>query len=138
MRFRDSAYYHDGLYVSYHLMDPKSGDFIQFENARIKVPQPSNHVSAEVETDISLDGFDEYQRLILQFDLVDESNAFWLSNKEQNMQMPEVIYINDVWKGMASKVKNEIVNAPVIFGINIMITCVFVAIAEMIKRKKII
>ncbi len=138
VRFLDAAYYNDNLHVSYHLMDSETGADIQYENLRIKVPEPSADGFSEVETDVSLDEFDKDQKLTLQFDIVDQENAFWFSDKMENMRMPEVRYVNDRWKGILAGLKKEVLDAPVIFGINMITACIFIAIAGMVKRKRII
>lgn len=138
IRFLDAAYYNDDLYASYHLMDSDSGAVILFENPRIKVPKPSAEGFSEVETDVSLEEFDKDQKLTVQFDIVDQRNAFWFSDKMENMHMPEVRYVNDRWKEILAGLKKEILDAPVIFGINMITACIFIVIAGMVKRKRII
>lgn len=135
--FKEIAYYNDSLYVSYHLVDPETKDIIQFENPRIQVPKPSDEGLAEVETDVSLEDFKRDQNLMLQFDIVDEANAFWFSSEIENFQIPEVIYMDDTWQRIRSGINKEIMDAPVIFGINVMSACICIVIIIVIKNKRI-
>lgn len=126
VEFRETNYYNDKLYISYHLVDPKTGDTIRYENPRVKVPLLSEDNSVEAEIQLSLEDFDEYQEMKAQIDIVDETNEFWFSNAIEDFQMPEVLYKDNIWKGTVEGIKNEVKDAPIIFGINVFVTCICV------------
>lgn len=126
--FGDMNYYNEDLFASYHLIDSKTRKNIQFENQRIRIPNPLGDNSVEVDVDLNLENMERYKELTVQFDIVDEKNVFWFSEQIVGFQMPEIRFIDDVWLGIVSEVKNEIVNSPIIFGINILITCIFIII----------
>lgn len=69
----------ENLYFSYHILDPTTGEFIQFENRREPlILNDSNKATLNLYLDVN-NFMSNYKSIKIVFDIVDVTNSFWFS-----------------------------------------------------------
>ena len=135
----DNDIYSEGLYVSYHINDYETGETLVFDNERKLLVQPSKNDNV-IETDLTIKIPREYKNRKLQivYDIVDVNKGQWLSQTDNVLTSDITVYSRDFIKGMKKTLSNEITSRPVIFGVNIVITILFIITVIFIKKKKLL
>lgn len=133
--FEDMSFYNDKVYLSYHILD-EEGQAVITENERIKIDMEQQTIQQlELEIDLSnaksITGDD---RLVIEFDIVDEKNAFWFStNESMNFATIKV----SSHRTIGQKLLYEMSESKVIFGLNalVFVTSAVVAVYKKLKVK---
>lgn len=133
--FLNKELYNDHIYLAYHVKD-EQGNTLRYETSRIHVVLDENNETiltvninvSDVETETGI--------LLLEFDLVDEENSFWYSDREGIGF--ETCVVRCVTKGfdrLANSLKQEIGNRPVTFGCNLIVFIAFWILVYISKKK---
>lgn len=136
--FGDASYYHEQVKLSWHIYDADGG-LLAYENARIALPPLENGqcvvpVSIDLNHSAALSGAKDYT---VRFDLVDERNAFWFSEREQfDFRTAEAVYhyrfLSEVADTFSGAAKNQM---PLLF-LNVVMAVCAVVVAVVLWRKK--
>lgn len=116
--FNNISYFNDQVYLSYHIFDTDGNPVIS-ENERIKIDiNDAGHYRTVLRIDLSMaESIELRENLCLNFDIVDEKNAYWFSTKEDLVFQTVTIGFN---KTMQQKLVEEIRNSKLIFLGNIL------------------
>lgn len=135
--FHDKTYYNSQVYLSYHLKD-KEGNMVCFENERYALPIDENtQALVTVNPNISDSSITSENKLYLQFDLVDQENLFWFSQREDISFGGITVPWNIKGTGVDFfRLSREILNNPIIFTINIAVFIAFSGAVVYIARKR--
>lgn len=131
--FEDMSFYNDKVYLSYHILD-EEGQAVITENERIKIDMEQQTIQQlELEIDLSnaksITGDD---RLVIEFDIVDEKNAFWFStNESMNFATIKV----SSHRTIGQKLLYEMSESKVIFGLNALVFVGSIIAATYIYKK---
>lgn len=136
IKFSEMDLYNDNIYLSYHIYDA-GGDAIINENQRVKIDL-DNQGTQRLELTINYSeakAITKDDRLVVIFDIVDEKNAFWFSDKDSIVFSSAKI---DTHRTVAEKLLAEIGESKVIFGINITVSviCIIAVIFQYRKYKR--
>lgn len=141
VKFNDLSKYNDAIYLSYHISDSpeyvKSPERGIFENERFNVVLNENN-SATLKIQLDCSRLD-YSDVYVQFDLVDQNNAYWFSLAESNFISCDFIHVyNKGIKAFAKRMSNEISNNLFIFILNCIAVIITIVIIIYIKKKRIL
>ena len=137
--FNDTEYYNEYLYMSYHLVDAENEEMIQFENERVWISAPNDKGIVNIIMDIVIDDQYKDQNLIIQLDIVDILNQYWLSDLEEDILIsPTIYYEKNFGKKIAQELLNEIADGPIVLGINCIFFFLFVGVGVYIKKNKVL
>ena len=93
--FEDMSLYNEQVYLSYHIMDEK-GEEILFENQRIPINLEAPYVTMYVDC-ADLEELAGRKTAVIQFDLIDEGNAYWFStNGNISFQAASIAFDRDL------------------------------------------
>lgn len=117
--FSDMKYYNDYVYLSYHIFD--AGDNLVIgENERVKIELDAGQrqsVSLQIDmSDAKILAPDE--KLYVEFDIVDEGNAFWYSTSDELIFRTARV---DFSRSVLQKVTDEMQGNVIIFAVNIIV-----------------
>lgn len=79
VKFEDMSLYNDQVYLSYHIVDEDGGELL-FENQRIPVNLEAAFATIYVDC-ANLEELADRETAVIQFDLVDQKNIYWFSQK---------------------------------------------------------
>ncbi len=117
--FSNLKYYNEHVYLSYHIFDSQ-GNLVIGENERVKIELNAGQrqsVSLQIDMgDAKILAPDE--KLYVEFDIVDEKNAFWYSTSNEMIFRTARI---DFSRSVLQKVADEIQGNAIIFAINIIV-----------------
>lgn len=137
--FNDIAYYNESLYLSYHIVDAENEEMIQFENERVWISAPNDKGIVDVAMEIVIDDKYKDKKLIIQLDVVDTLNQYWLSDAGENILFsPTIYYENNYEKRIVQALLNEIVDGPIVLGINCIFFFFFIGVGLYIKKNKVL
>lgn len=136
--FYNQDFYHDGIFLSYHAFGENEDgtvDVIEFENQRATVVL-DEWGSAIVTLQIVLKELKKGE--YIEFDLVDESNAFWFSYNDAIGFKTDRIEIFDrpVYKHIV-RLGGAIESEVVIFAINFIVFVGMIGIYVYVRKKRI-
>ena len=135
--FQDENLYHEQVYLSYHLYDGE-GNEIRFECDRLPIPAPEGTLS-HMTVAINLGKYEEtaqQQMVKVQFDIVDERNAFWYANTGAlSLNADTITFENSLLKRMYLVPLQAIQKHPVIFAVNIAVLIGFVYFIFAARKK---
>lgn len=136
IKFNDENLYNDNVYLSYHIFDT-AGNAVINENQRVKIDL-DNQGTQMLELTINYTeakAISKDDRLVVIFDIVDEKNAFWFSDKDSIVFSSAKI---DTHRTVAERLLMEIEESKVIFGINITVSviCIIAIIFQYRKYKR--
>lgn len=135
--FGGNKLYNEHIYLSYHVKNVQ-GDVLQYENSRYPIALYEDN-TATVSVDINVNDIEvENGVLLLEFDIVDEENLFWFSDREDiNFQTSVVRCETKGINRMINSLKQEIGNKPVAFLCNAIVFIAFVVEIFLIIKIKI-
>lgn len=137
--FNDIAYYNESLYISYHLIDAENEDMIQFENERVWISAPNDQGITNVTMEIVVDDRYKEKSLIIQLDIVDTLNQYWLSGADEDIFVaPAFHYERNYGKMIVQRLLKEITDNPIIFGVNCLFSCFFVFLWLFVRKNKVL
>ncbi len=106
VKFDDMSLYNDQVYLSYHIVD-ENGEEILFENQRIPVNLEAPFMTMYVDC-AGLEELAGRDSAIIQFDLVDQKNIYWFSQKTDISFQSTSVVFDRAWLGTsASNDKNN-------------------------------
>ncbi len=136
--FYNQDFYHDGIFLSYHTFcENENGtvDVIEFENQRVKVVLDERGSAAVILQMV----FKELKKgEYIEFDLVDESNAFWFSYNNAIKFKTDRIELFDrpVYKHIV-RLREAIESETVMFTINFIVFTGIIGIYAYVRKKRI-
>lgn len=134
--FEENELYNEHIYLSYHVKNMQ-GDVLQYENSRYSIVLDEDN-TATVAVDINVNDIEtENGVLLLEFDIVDEENLFWFSDRKDINFQTSVVRCETKGIGrLIDSLKQEIENKPGAFLCNAIVFMVFVVIIFLILKIK--
>lgn len=137
--FLDPSLYNDYIYLSYHVYGKISEngeeELVAFENPRYKVVLDETN-KFFIEIDIVFDN-EKYKELYVEFDIVDEINAYWFGLVSPPiLQSENIIYKYDLLYSLVEPIINSFFEQPVILIINIILFALFILVTYYIVHTK--
>lgn len=133
--FHDMKLYNDNVLLSYHIYDMNSKEVIVFENERL----PINLDNGKTLIDYTIKVDESIKDCIITFDLVDQDNSYWFSlNDKIKMKTFDIKHSYNSIKSNLAILKNEILDHPYIFIINVLVCISALSAAIYIKKKEIL
>lgn len=136
--FHDRSYYNSQVYLSYHLED-KEGNTVQYENERYPLTVNEN-AQATVTVLLDYDSISlptSEKELFLRFDLVDQENLFWFSQREDiSFAGTTVPWSIKGVRVFFLELRDEIRSSPLIFMLNLVAFIGFAGMALYIRAKR--
>lgn len=133
IQFRDTTFYNEGLYLSYHLLNAETEEQVQYENERVMVPKPNSSGFSNVVIDIVIPDSLKNKKLIICLDIVDTLNGYWLS--DDDYVFPSLIYEYNLRRMIMQKLQNEASEGGVVLGINVGVSIISVVSVLQYKKK---
>lgn len=132
--FLNRELYNEHISLAYHVKDSE-GNILQYETSRYPVAINEDGV-ATVTVNVNVSDIKtEKGIMFLEFDLVDEQNLFWFSDRENiNFQTSIVRCETKGFNRLANYLKQEIGRRPIAFGCNIAVFIGFWGIIYALKR----
>lgn len=134
--FSNIELYNENVFLSYHVYN-KDGVDIKYENNRVPFTiDKSGKAKVELTVDLStLRNNNKNEKLIIKYDLVDEKNVFWFSNKTK------INFITDITSveykpliNIYNKLCSELRGHYIIFVVNVLFFVI--SICYILKLKK--
>lgn len=137
--FYNQNFYNDKVFLSYHVLQEKEDgttEVLQFENQRITLVLDESG-TASVTLQVALEKQKE-KGIYIEFDLVDENNAFWFSYEEAIDLETDTIEVFDrpAYKHivrLGQAIRNEIG----IFTINLIVFVGVIFVYAYVRKKKV-
>ena len=104
--FTDTSLYNEQIYLSYHVLD-ENGEMLVAENQRLPVSLDKGYAAHMAVTIYyeTLPSLSDPATAKIQFDLVDQKNAFWFAlSPEVDFQTEEIVYDNSLVEGVSLKI----------------------------------
>lgn len=140
VKFYNMKLYSGDMCLSYHIYridDLKNA--IVFENKRTKIELDKNNeaiINVPLELK-SLSKNNKVDELLVQFDIVDQKNNYWVNlNDNIRVTHTDIKYQYDLMKGSYHVLTEGIKNAPFIFTINIVISISFIVGIIYVRKKE--
>lgn len=132
--FLNRELYNEHISLAYHVKDSE-GNILQYETSRYPVTINEDGV-AKVTVNVNVSDIKtEKGIMFLEFDLVDEQNFFWFSDRENiNFQSSIVRCETKGFDRLVNFLKQEIGKRPVAFGCNIAVFIGFWGAVFALKR----
>ena len=138
VQFKKFEAYNPQVNLSYHIYNDDTGELVQFENDRLPLVIDTEGLSTN-SLHLDLRSYGKIKNLRVVFDLIDEKNDFWFSEKQDmNFRAYSIVLCNDKWLKLQNALKTELSEAPIIFAVNICVCLSLIVLVTIVIRRKII